>query len=185
MFGYLARPLNALGLLAISGVLLVAFVEQLVYGELPCPLCLLQRVGFVIVGAGLALNVLCGPRPAHYGLMLLGAFVGAAVALRQIALHVVPGTGAYGDPFLGLHYYTWAFIVFALVVAGSGLMLLLESQFSGTRRDRGGLGSIAVGLFALVVLANGVSTVLECGGGLCPDNPTSYQLLDQFRAPSQ
>lgn len=185
MLGSLARPLNALGLIAISVVLLVAFVEQLVYGELPCPLCLLQRVGFVIVGAGLALNVLCAPRPSHYGLMLLGAAVGAAVALRQIALHVVPGTGAYGDPFLGLHYYTWAFVLFAVVVAGSGVMLLLESQFSDSRHGRGGrgaLGGFAVGLFALMVLANGVSTVLECGGGLCPDNPTTYQLLDQFRS---
>lgn len=185
MIGYLARPLNALGLIAISGVLLVAFAEQIFNGELPCPLCLLQRVGFVIVGAGLALNVLCGLRPAHYGVMLLGAFVGAAVALRQVALHIVPGTGGYGDPFLGLHYYTWAFVLFAVVVAGAGLMLLLESQFSDTRRDRSGLGRIAVGLFALVVLANGISTVLECGGGLCPDNPTSYQLLDQFRSSGQ
>jgi disulfide bond formation protein DsbB len=185
MIGYLARPLNALGLIAISGVLLVAFAEQIFNGELPCPLCLLQRVGFVIVGAGLALNVLCGLRPAHYGVMLLGAFVGAAVALRQVALHIVPGTGGYGDPILGLHYYTWAFVLFAVVVAGAGLMLLLESQFSDTRRDRSGLGRIAVGLFALVVLANGISTVLECGGGLCPDNPTSYQLLDQFRSSGQ
>lgn len=180
MIASLARPLNALGLIAISGVLLAAFFEQLVFGELPCPLCLLQRVGFVIVGAGLTLNVLCGPRPSHYGLMLLGAVTGAAIALRQIALHVVPGTGGYGSPILGLHLYTWAFVVFALVVVGSGLMLLIESQFSGSR-DRSGLARFAVGLFALVVLANGVSTVLECGGGLCPDNPTEYQLLEQFR----
>jgi len=179
MIGTLARPLNALALLAISGVLLGAFFEQLVFGEIPCPLCLLQRAGFVIVGAGLTLNVLCGPRPSHYGLMLLGAVTGAAVALRQIALHVVPGTGGYGSPILGLHLYTWAFVVFALVVIGSGLMLLIESQFSGGR-DRSKLAGFAVGLFALVALANGISTVLECGGGLCPDNPTSYQLLDAF-----
>ena len=180
MIASLARPLNALGLIAICGVLLAAFFEQLVFGELPCPLCLLQRVGFVIVGAGLTLNVLCGPRPSHYGLMLLGAVTGAAIALRQIALHVVPGTGGYGSPILGLHLYTWAFVVFALVVVGSGLMLLIETQFSGGR-GRSGLGRFAVGLFALVVLANGVSTVLECSGGLCPDNPTEYQLLEQFR----
>ncbi len=46
----LSRTLNAVGLLAISAVLAVAFFDQLVFGDLPCPLCLLQRAGFV--GAG-------------------------------------------------------------------------------------------------------------------------------------
>jgi hypothetical protein len=36
---------------------------------------------------------------------------------------------------------------------------------------------LALALFALMVLANILSTVLECGLGLCPDNPTRYELL--------
>jgi hypothetical protein len=36
----------------------------------------------------------------------------------------------------------------------------------------------AVGwLFVAVALANAVSTLLECGFGACPDNPTEYELL--------
>ncbi len=51
------RSLNVLGLLGISGVLLVAFIYQLVLGELPCPLCLLQRGAFVALGLGFLFNI--------------------------------------------------------------------------------------------------------------------------------
>ncbi|MEO1986381.1 MAG: disulfide bond formation protein B [Martelella sp.] len=176
----LTATLNALALLAISIVLLFAFYAQFAYGELPCPLCLLQRAGFVMVGVGLALNVILGVAPGHYGLMILGALSGAVPALRQVALHVVPGTGAYGDPFLGLHFYTWAFLVFALVILGSAAMLVLGGFATAPARRLSGLGLVAVVFFALMTLGNGVSTLAECGLGLCPDNPTSYEALDSL-----
>ncbi|WP_176086375.1 disulfide bond formation protein B [Martelella sp. HB161492] len=175
----IAYHLNVLGLLAISIVLLFAFADQFYGGELPCPLCILQRAGFVVVGTGLALNVLFGSAARHYGVMIVGAVVGGAAALRQVALHVVPGTGSYGAPFLGLHFYSWAFILFVLVCLGSGLMLLLtrpagKGAVGGLTR----LGIAVLGLFALMALGNGVSTLAECGFGLCPDNPTGYIGLD-------
>lgn len=178
MIGSVERFLNVLGLLAISVVLIAALGDQILFGDMPCPLCLLQRVGFTLVGAGLVLNLLSGIRPSHYGLMLLGAAVGGAIALRQIALHVVPGTGSYGDPILGYHLYSWAFFLFGLVVIGVAIMLLFDRQFTRSEGVRSGLATLAVGLFVVVTLANGVSTVLECGGGFCPDNPTSYELLE-------
>ena len=73
-----SRALNALALLTVCGILLGGYYFQLVLGELPCPLCLLQRVGFVAVGFGLALNLIYGPRPSHYGIMLIGALFGGA-----------------------------------------------------------------------------------------------------------
>ncbi|WP_271946626.1 disulfide bond formation protein B [Ruegeria faecimaris] len=108
----LSRTLNALGTLAVSLVLVLAFGYQLALNELPCPLCLLQRVGFVAVGVGLGLNLLYGARPQHYALMLLAALFGISVSVRQILLHIVPGTGHYGSPVFGYHYYTWAAICF-------------------------------------------------------------------------
>ena len=175
----IAMRLNALGLLAVSIVLLFAFVDQLVYGDLPCPLCILQRAGLVAAGFGLVLNLRFGPRPSHYAVMILGAVAGGAIAARQILLHIVPGTGAYGNPFLGLHFYTWSLVVAALIVAGGAAMLLFERQFSESGRPErlAGLALASFVVFALLVLGNGVSTVLECGGGLCPDNPTDYLLL--------
>ncbi|MDQ0304451.1 disulfide bond formation protein B [Ancylobacter polymorphus] len=176
----LARQLNALGLIAIGVVLLVAFYDQLVGGELPCPLCILQRAGFVGVGVGLALNLKFGPRPSHYALAILSAMAGGAVAARQVLLHIVPGTGTFGAAFLGMHFYSWALLLFIVIIAGCALLLLFDRQFAPAARVHtlSGLVLFAFALIALLALGNGVSTVLECAGGLCPDDPVSYQLLE-------
>lgn len=180
----LSRQLNTLGLFGISAMLLYAFADQLVGHELPCPLCLLQRVGLIIAGFGLALNVRFGPRPSHYALTMLGALAGAVVAGRQTLLHIVPGTGSYGAALFGLHFYTWAFVAFALILAASAVMLLFDRQFADSQAATpqapqrfSGMGRVAVALLLAVALGNAVSTVLECGGGICPADPVGYQLL--------
>ena len=89
-----AVRLNALGLYAISGVLLVAFYWQLAYDELPCPLCLLQRVAFTALAVGPILTIRHGPKPQHYGLVVIGALLGAAISARQMLLHIMPGDAA-------------------------------------------------------------------------------------------
>ena len=86
----LAVSLNALGLYAIALVLVVAFAAQLVLGELPCPLCLLQRIQFAMLAVGPIMNVRFGPRPNHYALSLLTAIAGAGIAMRQVLLHIMP-----------------------------------------------------------------------------------------------
>jgi disulfide bond formation protein DsbB len=177
----LSRLLNALGLLAISAVLATAFADQLINRELPCPLCILQRAGFVLAGVGLAMNLVFGQRASHYALSILGAAAGGAIAMRQVLLHIVPGTGAYGDPFLGLHYYTWAALLFALIIVGSALLLLADTRFNDQAMEPPPPSWLARGaliLFTLMVLGNVLSTFLECGLGLCPDNPSGYQLLE-------
>jgi len=77
-----AVKLNAIALYAIAAVLLAAFYVQLVHSELPCPLCLLQRVAFTGLAVGPILTLRHGPRPAHYGLILLAGLLGAAIAAR-------------------------------------------------------------------------------------------------------
>ena len=89
-FPSLAALGNQLALLAVVGVLAYAFVDQLYFGELPCPLCLMQRIGFVIIGFALVLNIRCGAHSAHYGWGILGGLVGMMVSLRQVFLHILP-----------------------------------------------------------------------------------------------
>ena len=105
----IAELLNAVGLAGLIAVLLVAYADQFAGHDLPGPLCLLQRLAIAGVAFGLLLNLRYGPQPSSYGIMLLAALFGMAVAGRQILLHVAPGTGSYGAPLFGLHFYTWSF----------------------------------------------------------------------------
>lgn len=51
------RYLNAFGLWALEAVLIYALYDQLFTHDLPCPLCLLQRVGFAACMIALLLSV--------------------------------------------------------------------------------------------------------------------------------
>ena len=102
----LALTLNALGLYAVALVLVIAFAAQLLLNELPCPLCLLQRIQFAMLAIGPILNLRFGLRPSHYAVSLFTAITGAAFATRQILLHIMPGDLGYGSALLGYHYYT-------------------------------------------------------------------------------
>src|SRR6266853_2644220 len=140
----LALTLNALGLYAIALVLLVAFAAQLVPHELPCPLCLLQRIQFAMLAVGPILNLRFGPRPSHYAVSLFAAIAGAAFAARQILLHIMPGDAGYGSALLGYHYYTWAFVGFAVAIVLIAAMLLFDGQF----KDDGAAQPAEVDAFA-------------------------------------
>ena len=172
----LAVALNALGLYAIALVLAAAFAAQLLLGELPCPLCLLQRIQFALLAIGPILNVRFGPRPSHYAASLLVAAAGAAFAMRQILLHIMPGDPGYGSALLGYHYYTWAFIGFAVAIVATAVMLLFDRQF-----EAGTFARTAVWLVIGLTAANVISTLLECGLAACPADPVAYELLKGMR----
>ena len=176
--------LNALALYAVALVLSVAFAAQLILGELPCPLCLLQRVQFAMLAIGPILNIRFGPRPSHYALSLLAALLGAVVAARQIFLHILPGDAGFGSALLGYHYYTWAFIGFAAAIVLIALVLLFDRQFEQEAEYSSHVSLFARAAVWLVIgltALNVVSTVLECGFKACPDNPTAYELLKSVR----
>src|ERR1700710_2457761 len=175
-----AITLNALSLYAVALVLAAAFAAQLLLGELPCPLCLLQRLQFAVLAIGPILNVRFGPRPGHYALSLLAAVAGAAFSTRQVLLHIMPGDGGYGTALLGYHYYTWALIGFAAAIVLLAAVLLFDRQFQddgAALPPTGGIFvQIAVWLVTGLTFLNVVSTLLECGFGACADNPLVYEL---------
>jgi disulfide bond formation protein DsbB len=170
----IAELLNAAGLAGLIVVLLIAYVDQFAGHDLPCPLCLLQRVAIAGVAFGLLLNLRYGPQPSSYGIMLLAALFGMAVAGRQVMLHISPGTGSYGAPLFGLHLYTWSFLLFAAVILGTAILLLVPRPTSPvqplSRHLQYGLAWAAIGIIAL----NALTTFLQCGPLECPDNPVHY-----------
>jgi disulfide bond formation protein DsbB len=177
----IAVILNALSLYALALVLAAAFAAQLLLHELPCPLCLLQRIQFAVLAIGPILNIRWGPRPSHYALSLLAAVAGAAFSTRQVLLHIMPGDAGYGTALFGYHYYTLALIGFAAAIVLLAAVLLFDRQFE----DKGAAHQTAPGAFAAtavwLVIAltalNVASTLLECGFGACADNPVVYELL--------
>ncbi len=172
-----ALKLNALALYAIAVVLLTAFYFQFALGELPCPLCLLQRVAFTALAVGPVLTLRHGPRPGHYGLIIFAGLLGAAIASRQVLLHIVPGDVGYGSALLGYHFYTWALLCFVAAIAASAAMLLFPGQFAEGTPPLGAFEVAAVWLMLALTLANGASALLECGFTWCPDTPVHYELL--------
>jgi disulfide bond formation protein DsbB len=176
-----AIALNALGLYAVAFVLAAAFAAQLLLNELPCPLCLLQRIQFAMLAIGPILNVRRGPRPSHYAVSLLAAAAGMVFASRQVFLHILPGDQGYGSALLGYHYYTWALIGFGIAILLIAAMLLFDRQFDLPAAAEPvvatPLAKVAVWLVILLTAANVASTLLECGFTACPDNPVEYELL--------
>ncbi|MES2599194.1 MAG: disulfide bond formation protein B [Pseudomonadota bacterium] len=174
-----AVTLNALSLYGVAAVLAAAFAAQFMLNELPCPLCLLQRIMFTALAIGPILNIRFGPRPSHYALSLLAALIGAMVSTRQVLLHIMPGDAGYGSALLGYHYYTWALLGFIAAIALLSVILLFDKQFDSTRTapPASAFARTAVWLVIGLTALNVISTLVECGFGACADNPVVYELL--------
>jgi disulfide bond formation protein DsbB len=167
---------NLIGLIILCIILSIAFIDQLTRNDLPCPLCLLQRVCFAAIGICFCMNIKNGIKASHYGFMSLSAYLGLALATRQIYLHLAPGDPGYGQLVFGIHMYVWSLIAFTTVMLTIASALLFERGFSETppKPKQGHLALMI--LFLFLILANGVSTFIECGFLVCSDNPSHYAL---------
>ncbi len=171
---------NAAAAAGMATILLVAFGLQFGLKELPCPLCNLQRVAFVLCGFGFLLNLRFGAQPLHYALTLLGALFGLAVSGRQVLLHIAPGGSAYGSPLLGLHLYTWALLLCLAVIVLVALLMMFSARPEHHNTDHQaalrfrGVYRLAAYLLIAATLANVANSFLLCGPFECSDNPTDY-----------
>jgi disulfide bond formation protein DsbB len=169
---------HVMELLGVLSVLGLACIFQFALQEIPCSLCLLQRLGLFGIALGFLMNLRFGFRPSHYAIVILSGIFTALVALRQIALHILPGTQDYGIPLFGLHLYTWSFIIAMIVVVFTTLILGIDRQYFSTT-NRLIMNKWWHGLFAisfLLCLLNCAATLAECGFYKCPADPTHYLL---------
>lgn len=169
---------NILLIIAVFLISVGAFIFQFVLYELPCPLCLMQRVGFLAIAVGPLLNLRCGFYPSHYSLVLTSAIVTAFIALRHVALHVVPGTKGHTTPIFGLHLYTWVFVITVTIICVTSLILGINRQYQIKECTVSNkiINVLFIAILGLVV-ANIISVFLQCGFLSCPDDPTGYRLL--------
>lgn len=180
--------------LAYTVVMLSAFFIQFVKGEFPCPLCMLQRYGMILATLSALFVIMQARRgtltTARYaqglGMGLLSVLAGASVSVRQIELHILPGDPGYGEPFLRLHLYTWAFVTFVIVMIYVGVMLALMPRGIPQAPAVGSTGrkisTAIIWLFIGVVAANVIAIIfLEGFAWVLPDDPDGYTLIDQLR----
>jgi hypothetical protein len=96
-------------------------------------------------------------------------------------LHIVPPDPGFGAPVLGLHLYTWAFIVFAAVILVSGVNLMFARELNPGTVRYGWPSRLVLLLFGAIIAANLVAVLLQEGlHWTLPDNPDRYRLLDDL-----
>ncbi len=77
----------------IAGILTMAMTLQYANGELPCPLCLLERVAMLGVCFGIMLNFRRGFSYQNTGFSLLSAILLLIISVRQSLLDIYPRPG--------------------------------------------------------------------------------------------
>jgi disulfide bond formation protein DsbB len=167
-------------------VLAAAFGVQLSTGELPCPLCVVQRIALMMCALG-PLHLLIKNRDGSLaqrdvavgcGIAIVAGLIGAAASSRQVLLHILPGDPGFGSAVLKLHLYTWGLIAFACQIAASALMLLGVAWFRAERNVGWAPATATVVAFAAIVAANLLSVMAEAGWNWdLPSDPVEYLLF--------
>ncbi len=177
-------PIADLALLAVlaglAAILTAAMVLQFAAGEIPCPLCLLQRVAMFGICFGLVRHFRDGYDGRNIGIGLVWALFLLLVSVRQVLLNIVarPGHAYPGSAVLGLHMPVWSVVIaFAVLLAFAAVLALFDGQRlreappSPLQR----LGAIANLFVIALCVVNFVSSVLQCGLGAC--HTSGYSLL--------
>lgn len=173
-------------LLAYCLVLISGFAVQFLGHELPCPLCMLQRMAMILVAFGPAYiisrarygEVTMRDYTTGYGMSLIAAVAGMSMSARQILLHISPGDPGYGSPVMGLHLYTWALVTFLIVIVFVGVSLVFANELVPGTVTFGWVSKSTLGLFLLLIAANLVMIFfLEGLHWTLPDTPTRYELV--------
>jgi disulfide bond formation protein DsbB len=160
--------IDATALLGICLVLLGAFYYQLVKDELPCAFCNLIRVGFMLLGSGLLLNIRFGTNIWNYVLSAFGALIGSLISLLFMFAKAPAWTTPTGSAVFGLHMYTWTYILFTAAIMFCAVMLAFARGNAGPVPQQVGgihatLRSIVTVAFIFLVGANLVSAFLQNG----------------------
>lgn len=182
----LAHHMFLLAMLAVIVLILsAAMVLQYVWGELPCPLCLLERVALFGVAFGIVQN-LRGPfDDRNTGISLGFAILLLVVSVRQTLLDIYPRPGHeyIGTAVLGLHMPVWSIVIALCLLTAFALRLTVLGGDAHMRaHPAASFGYLAgparvLGLAVLALCAvNAVSVGVQCGLGEC--HTTGYALLE-------
>src|SRR5439155_3375813 len=120
------------------------------------------------IGIGFLFSRRLGERASHYGMILVASLVTGFISIRQVSLHLAPGDPGYGSTLFGLHFYTWALVAAVGIVGYVALIFVLkdvagERAGAGNAPLSGSASNTGFAIFAVLVAASRLSTVLEIG----------------------
>lgn len=169
-------------LYAIAAILTAAMAYQYLHAEIPCPLCLLQRVVLFGVCFGIIQNFRSGYSDRNSGWSLLWALFLLIISVRQTLINIYPRPGhAYvGSAVFGIHMPVWSVLIAVALLFAFGLKLTIlggDGRLAG-RKPGGALGQLAaIGMVYVLVLCaiNFVSVIVQCGLDAC--HTYEYRLL--------
>lgn len=181
----LPARLNDLFLLSmmfvIAAILTAAMIFQYGGGEIPCPLCLLQRVAMFGVCFGIIMHFRRGPSARNTGISMLFAMFLLIVSGRQTLLDIYPRPGhAYiGSAVFGLHMPVWSVLIALAIMLAYTLKLACLGEADSRNSERPAILNRLAGALGLYVIAlcaiNFISVVVQCGIGAC--HTFEYKLL--------
>jgi disulfide bond formation protein DsbB len=181
----LPATLNDLFLLAmmltIAAIQTVAMILQYHGGEIPCPLCLLQRVAMFGVCSGIILHFRHGYSARNAGLGMLFALLLLIVSGHQTLLDIYPrpGHSYIGSAVLGLHMPVWSVVIaIAILLAFAINLAVLGGEYPRDSQPSPTLSRLArlLSLYVVAIcLINFASVIVQCGAGAC--HTFEYKLL--------
>ena len=177
----LDRLILVLMLLILAAILTAAMVMQYVFGEIPCPLCLLQRFAMFGCCFGLVQQLRSGTSERGTGISLIFSILLLVISVRQTLLDLFPRPGHeyVGSAIFGIHMPVWSVFIAVALLLGFAVRLAL---FGGPRSVPAAEGSpirrLTRGLAIYVVFIcaiNFLSVLVQCGMGDC--HTSGYRLL--------
>jgi disulfide bond formation protein DsbB len=164
-----------------AAIMTAAMFLQYHDNEVPCPLCLLQRVAMFGVCFGMILHFRHGYSARHDGISMLFALFLLIVSVRQTLLDIYPrpGHSYIGGAIFGLHMPVWSVVIaFAILFAFAVKFAVLGGEDLRDRRPVPALERLGrlLSLYVIAIaLINFASVLVQCGVDAC--HTYGYRLL--------
>lgn len=181
----LTSGLVTVGLLSVIDIIIsIAMFLQIFNNELPCELCHLQRISFLVIAfaCSLQFNDDCkNAKNKSTGIILLFSCVLMTIGIRQSLLDICPRPGHewIGSAILHLHMPLWSIIIgMGFIITISMDYMLLQSSNNKSIQAYPLLYKLGKGLSyycMILVVFNLVAAFIQCGLGQC--HTAGYRLL--------
>lgn len=169
----------------IVAILTAAMTLQYVHGELPCPLCLLQRAAMLGVCFGIMQQFRHGYSSRNVGISLGFSLLLLIISVRQTLLDIYPRPGHeyVGSAVFGMHMPVWSVLIATCLIIALAIQLIIWGGNDQFRKnpilDYPILKTLTtlLSIYVLIIgLVNFVSVGVQCKFNQC--HTFSYQLLD-------